>query len=132
MELDQASRFTLYAAISVVSKATVLRALRSGFRIPVEGRDFFVSRKSIPGSGGGGCPLPIKWLPDFFSGVKRPEHEANHSPPSSAEVTYKWHYICPSPVCLPVLDRGKFTFLRLRNHSIVVKTCVHKDICKHI
>jgi hypothetical protein len=73
---------------------------------------------------GEGAQLPIKWLPDFFAGVKRPEREANHSPLSSAEVKNKWHYRSPSPVCLPGVDGEYFTFLRLRNCSFVVKTCV--------
>jgi hypothetical protein len=35
----------------------------------------------------GAHPASIQWVPGaFFLGVKRPEHETDHSPPSSAEV----------------------------------------------
>jgi hypothetical protein len=34
---------------------------------------------------------PIQWVPTVVSpGVKRPGHEAEHSPSSSAEVKYAW------------------------------------------
>jgi hypothetical protein len=34
---------------------------------------------------------PIQWVPGALSlGVKRPEREADHSPPSSAEVKNEW------------------------------------------
>jgi hypothetical protein len=36
---------------------------------------------------------PIKWVPGALSlGVKRPGREADHSPPSSAEVKNAWNY----------------------------------------
>jgi len=35
----------------------------------------------------------IQWVPGaFYLGVKRPECEADHSPPSSAEVKNTWGY----------------------------------------
>jgi len=38
---------------------------------------------------------PIKWVPEaLFLGVKWPEGEAGHSPPSSAEVK-EWHGAIP-------------------------------------
>jgi hypothetical protein len=37
--------------------------------------------------------LPIEWVPGApCLGVKRPGREADHSPPSSAEVKNAWHY----------------------------------------
>jgi hypothetical protein len=37
---------------------------------------------------------PIQWVPGALSlGVKRPGHEADHSPLSSAEVKNEWRYI---------------------------------------
>jgi hypothetical protein len=34
---------------------------------------------------------PIQWVPEAHSsGVKRPGHEADHSPPTSAEVKKMW------------------------------------------
>jgi hypothetical protein len=36
----------------------------------------------------------------LFLGVKRPEREADHSPPSSAEVKDAWSYTTTPPICL--------------------------------
>jgi hypothetical protein len=57
---------------------------------------------------------PILWVPGALSlGVKRPEREADHSPPSTAEVKTAWSYTStPQYVfmawCL-VKHRDKFT-----------------------
>jgi hypothetical protein len=61
---------------------------------------------------------PIQWIPGALSlGIKRPGREADHSPPSSAEVKNAWSYTStPRNVfmawCL-VKHRGKFTFTYL-------------------
>jgi hypothetical protein len=47
----------------------------------------------------------------FSSGVKRPGHDVDHSPPSSAEVTNEWSYTSVPPICLHGVDRDAFTFL---------------------
>jgi hypothetical protein len=40
---------------------------------------------------------PIQWIPGALSlGVKRPGREADHAPPSSAEVKNKWSYTSPN------------------------------------
>jgi hypothetical protein len=40
---------------------------------------------------------PIQWVPGTLSvGVKRPGHESDHSPPSSAEVKNAWSYTSPT------------------------------------
>jgi len=42
---------------------------------------------------------PIQWLQGFFPlGVKRPGREADHSPPSVAEIKNAWSYIFILPV----------------------------------
>jgi hypothetical protein len=57
----------------------------------------------------------IQWVPGAVSlGLKRPSHEADHSPPSSAKVKNAWSYTStPEYVfmawCL-VKHRDKFTF----------------------
>jgi hypothetical protein len=62
---------------------------------------------------------PIQWVPGVVSpGVKRLEHGADHSPPSSAEVKNTWHYTStPHYVfmewCL-VKHRDNFTFSFIR------------------
>jgi hypothetical protein len=44
---------------------------------------------------------PIQWVPGAFSlGIKRPGCEADHSPPSSAEVKNTWSYTSTPPVHL--------------------------------
>jgi hypothetical protein len=41
----------------------------------------------------GPTQLPIQWVPGALSlGVKRPGREADHSPPSSAELKTEWSY----------------------------------------
>jgi hypothetical protein len=41
---------------------------------------------------------PIQWVPGALSpGVKWPGHEADYSPPSSAEVKNAWHYMSTLP-----------------------------------
>jgi hypothetical protein len=60
---------------------------------------------------------PIQWVSATLSPViKRPERDANHSRPSSAEVKYAWSYIStPSYTfmtwCL-IKDKDNFTFLQ--------------------
>jgi hypothetical protein len=44
---------------------------------------------------------PIQWVPGGLSlGVKRPGREADHSPPSSAEVKNAWSYTFTPPIRL--------------------------------
>jgi hypothetical protein len=44
---------------------------------------------------------PIQWVPGALSlGVKRPGREAEHSPPSSAEVKNAWGYTSAPPYAL--------------------------------
>jgi hypothetical protein len=44
-----------------------------------------------------------------YQGVKRPGHEADHSPPSSAEVKNAWSYTSAPPI---------------RLHGVVICTCI--------
>jgi hypothetical protein len=52
-------------------------------------RDMFsiLSRPAL-----GSTRPPIKWVPGLFPGVKRQGREADHSPPTSAEVKKMWIY----------------------------------------
>jgi hypothetical protein len=44
---------------------------------------------------------PIQWVPGALSlGVKQPGRQADHSPPSSAEVKNAWSYTATTPICL--------------------------------
>jgi hypothetical protein len=61
---------------------------------------------------------PIQWVPGALSlGVKRPVREADHSPPSSAEVKNAWRYTStPQYVFMEwriVKHRDNFTFYHL-------------------
>jgi hypothetical protein len=43
---------------------------------------------------------PVQWVAGAFTpGIKRPGSEANHSPPSSAEVKNPWSYTSAPPPC---------------------------------
>jgi hypothetical protein len=53
---------------------------------PCRGKIFHFSTSSRPNLGP--TQPPIQWVP----GVKRPEREADHSPPTSAEVKIMWIY----------------------------------------
>jgi hypothetical protein len=59
---------------------------------------FFFATASEPALGP--AQPPIQWVLVTLSlGVKRPGREADHSPPSSAEVKNAWSYTPTSPVC---------------------------------
>jgi hypothetical protein len=75
---------------------------------------------------------PIQWVPGaLFLGVKRPRHEADHSPPSSAENKNAWSYISTpqyafvtwcsvngTVTTLPYSALGQgFSRLQYRNHA---------------
>jgi hypothetical protein len=58
----------------------------------------------------GPTQAPIQWVPGAVSlAVKRPGREADHSPPSSADVKNAWSYNSTPPVRL----HDNFTFLSL-------------------
>jgi hypothetical protein len=64
--------------------------------IPGRGKIFLFSEASRPALG----PIqpPIEWVPGALSlGVKRPGREADHSPPTSAEVKKTWIYTSTPP-----------------------------------
>jgi hypothetical protein len=56
-----------------------------GVRFPTEAGNFPLRRHVHTGSGAHPASYPLS-IGGFSPGVKRPEREANHSPPSSAEV----------------------------------------------
>jgi hypothetical protein len=69
----------------------------SRVRFPAELGIFLFTTVSRPALGL--TQPPIQWVPGALSlGVKRPGREAEHSPPSSAEVKNAWSYAnCPYP-----------------------------------
>jgi hypothetical protein len=63
--------------------------------IPGGGWEFFSSSRPALGP----IQPPVQWVPGALSlGVKRPGHEADHSPPSSAEVKNAWSYTSTLPI----------------------------------
>jgi hypothetical protein len=84
---------------SVVGTATGygLDDLRAGIRVPVE------SSPRHPDRLWGPTQPPIQWVPGAFSpGVKRQEREADHSPPTNAEVKKIWTYTSTPPYAFMV------------------------------
>jgi hypothetical protein len=74
-----------------------LRAGWSGVRVPVGAGNCCPHHRVQTGSGS----PPIQWVPGALSlGVKRAGREADHSPPSSAEVKNAWSHISTIPIRL--------------------------------
>jgi hypothetical protein len=69
-------------------------------------KNFIFSTSSRPALGS--TQLPVQWVPGALSSrVKWLGHEADHSPPTSAEVEEMWFYISTSPyVFIPVTSHG--------------------------
>jgi hypothetical protein len=68
-------------------------------RVPIGSKN--VSKSSRPALGS--TQPPTQWVPGALSpGVKRPEHEAEHSPPTSAKVKKMWMYTSTSPYAFMV------------------------------
>jgi hypothetical protein len=69
---------------------------------------------------------PIQWVPERLSlGVKRPRREADHSPPSNAEVKNAWRYTTTPAIrlhdpgtTLPLALSSKYKSFRFSNISI--------------
>jgi hypothetical protein len=75
------------------------------------GRSGFVSRPTL-----GLTQPPIQWVPGvLFPGVKRTGREADHSPPSNAEMKKGWSYTSTTPYVFMawcfINTRGNFAFL---------------------
>jgi hypothetical protein len=56
----------------------------------------------------------IQWIPVALSlEVRRTGREADHSPPSSAEVKREWNYTSTPPISLHGIYRDNFTYVTL-------------------
>jgi hypothetical protein len=65
-----------------------------GVRVSVGSRIFFTSSRLDLGP----TQSPIQWVPGVLSpGVERPGREADHSPPTSAEIKKMWIYTSTPP-----------------------------------
>ena len=90
-----------------ISFSTGLRPGPSGVQIPAEAGDFSPKRPNQLW----GPPSPLfSAYRGSFPGVKRPEREGDHLPPSNAEVQREWSYTSAPPIRLCGVDRDYFAF----------------------
>jgi hypothetical protein len=94
---------------------------QSAVHIPA-GASYFPLLKMVQtGSGGGGTQPPIQSVPAVLPmlgrGEERPGWEADHKPPSSAEVTNEWSYTSIPPICHRGVRRINFTTLPLLKYA---------------
>jgi hypothetical protein len=99
-------------------------AWRSGFRILAEVRCLF---SKIVQTGLGSIQPPSQWVSEFIPGVKRLGHEADHSVPTSAEVTNQWSYTFTPPIRLH--DDERYNFTLYRHHIIFTNPCDLIPLC---
>jgi hypothetical protein len=71
-------------------------------RVPAEAGNFSLHHRVQTGSGAHPVCYPMGTR-GSFPGVNRPGREADHSPPSSAEVRNAWGYTSTPPVRLQVM-----------------------------
>jgi hypothetical protein len=95
----------------VLDIVTGIRARPTGVRIKVRARHFSVLQNVQAVSGA--HPGSFQQISGFFSQIKQPGREVNHSSPSSADVKHMWSYTATPPICLLGADREVFTFLPL-------------------
>jgi hypothetical protein len=74
------------------------------------GKRFIVSPKCPDWSWDPPSQVFIGYL-GYFAGVKQPECEVNHLPPSSAEVKNEWNYTTTTLICLLDVNMENFTSL---------------------
>ena len=95
----------LRSRASVVSIVARLRTGRAGVRFLVEAIDFSLLQNI--GTGCGAHTASYSMVPGFFTGVKRPVCEVDHSPSYSAEVKNKWSYASLPFICLQGRVQGR-------------------------
>jgi hypothetical protein len=94
---------------------------------PGRGWEISPHRRVQSGSGAHITSYPMDNMGSVLA-VKRQGREADHSPPSSAEVKNAWSYTSTSPICFHGVEqhRDKFTFyffrmsLTYRNKIIII------------
>jgi hypothetical protein len=86
------------------------------FLFPVSSRPIQRPRHWFPGTGS----LEVRW----------PEHEADHSPPSSAEVKNEWSYTPTPPLCLQGMHRDNFTVTICLVVRSVVFTGMYSEVLR--
>ena len=80
-----------------------------GFQFPAGARDFHFS--SSPRHDLGTTQPSAQCVPEVSApGIKRPRYEADHSPPSRAEIKNGWSSISCPPICIHDMHKDKFIF----------------------
>jgi hypothetical protein len=88
-------------------------------RVPAEAGNFSIHHRVHIGSGA--CPVSCPIVTRGSSrGVKRPDREADHSPPTSVEIKNAWNYSSappntPSGRGAQLKHRENFTFIIIQN-----------------
>jgi hypothetical protein len=82
----------------------------SRVRFPAGAGNFSLHHRVQNGSGAHSASYPIGSGRLIPRGVKRPCREADHLPPSSAEVKNAWSYTSTPPYVFMMWHRGNFTF----------------------
>jgi hypothetical protein len=106
---------------SAGSTVTWLMAAWSRFWVPA-GVRYLSLLQNVPRPARRHTQPPTEWVQEALpQGVKRPQHEADHSPPSSAEIKNEWRYTSTPPVYLHDVDRNTFTFTLSPLQTIIYK-----------
>jgi hypothetical protein len=84
-----------------------------GVRVPARAGNFSLHHSFQTGSGAHPTSYPMA----FSLGVKRQEREADHSPPSSAEVKNAWNCTSTTPIRLNVVNAQGKIYLYLMSIS---------------
>jgi hypothetical protein len=115
-----------------------IQAGGSGVRIPVGTRDFALLQKVQTDSGAHLASYTMG-TGVLSRGVKRPDHDVYHSPPSSDEIRNEWRYTStPLAYLLYGLERYSCTFtfftktneiLKIENGCVLKRYCKKLDVC---
>jgi len=74
--------------------------------------------------------MGISGYQSSFSGVKRPQPQIDHKPPSSAEMKNEWSYTFSPPICLHGIIKDNLTFhLYLLPALILYSWCMETAVC---
>jgi hypothetical protein len=106
--VERLEREVVHTSTCSVDVVKTSRAVEAGFqtlisesrvRFPTGAGDFSLHHRIQNGSGAHPASYPMG-TSGSFHGVKQPEREADHSPPSSVEVKNAWSYTSTPPVRL--------------------------------
>ena len=89
---------------------TRLRAGRFGVRIPAGVTDFYLLQ--IVQTACGAHPASISMGTTVLLGVKQPERDVDHAPPSSTEVKNEWSFMSAPCLCVLRYEQGKIYLLK--------------------